>query len=148
MSGVSRRACDRALRRGRCLKWTLKARRKQSTEDGEEDSSRQKSKQGHSPGLELSLAGSRNAVRLELSDRGESRRSRGPTGGQMKIGKGSRGKDSGSCFSKYNGRQLEDFKDGVNLSALSLRRSSWQAAEWIGLSGSKTEEEKAIRSLS
>lgn len=55
MLGVSEWACDRALRRGRCLKWTRKARRKQSTEDGEEESSRQKSKQGHSPGPRLSL---------------------------------------------------------------------------------------------
>lgn len=69
---------------------------------------------------------------LELGDGRESRGSRAPTGGQRKIRKGLRGKDSGFCFSKCNGRQLEDFKDRVNLSALSLRSSSWQAAEWIG----------------
>lgn len=49
-----------------------------------------------------------------LSDHRESGRSQGPTGGQMTIRKGFRGKDSGFCFSEYNGRQLEDFKEGVS----------------------------------
>ena len=43
---------------------------------------------------------------------------------------------------------MADFKDGVNLSSLHLQKSFWEAAEWVGLSGSKTEEEQAIRGLS